>query len=342
MPADLRDRVCGALITKFRGDTSLLDPGLDDLEERTGVPVLGVLPYDDPGLPEEDSVSLPAAGNRAIVGDDDGIPPKQTVTVAVPRFPRASNVTDLEPLAMVPGVRVAYVPLSADLKAADAIVLPGTKNTVNDLLALVESGLADRIRQFDGPIVGICGGYQMLGEGLENVTAEATTETTIDDETVTGIGLLPVRTVFSDEKRVRPVELLVDGSGPISGVTGVASGYEIHTGETTLVDDAEPETPFAALPFVHNGTRSAALGYRRGLVLGTYLHGLFENEGVREAFVDAIYASAGRSRPDTDCSGGSGDAGVAAHDPYVAAAALIREHVDLSAIGVDSVRRSVT
>lgn len=336
MPADLRARVCGALITKFRGDTSLLDPGLDTFEERTGVPVLGVLPYDDPGLPEEDSVSLPAAGDRAIVGNDE-VPSEQTVTVAVPRFPRASNVTDLEPLAMVPGVRVAYVPLSADLSDADAIVLPGTKNTVNDLLALVESGLADRIRRFDGPIVGICGGYQMLGERLENVTAEATTETTMDDETVSGLGVLPVQTEFSADKRVRPIELSIDGTGPISGVTGTVSGYEIHTGETTLVDDAKSAATREALPFVRNGTRSASLGYRRGQVLGTYLHGLFENEGVRESFVDAVYASADRSRPDPDCLDGSGDAGDAAHDPYAAAAALLREHADLSAIDLDGI-----
>ena len=341
MPADLRDRVCGALITKFRGDTSLLNPGLDAFEERTGVPVLGVLPYDDPGLPEEDSVSLPAAGDRAIVGDDDGIPPEQTVTIAVPRFPRASNVTDLEPLAAVPGVRVAYVPLSADLKAADAIVLPGTKNTANDLLALVESGLADRIRQFEGPIVGICGGYQMLGERLENVSTEATTETTIDDETVTGIGLLPVRTVFSAEKRVRPIELSVDGSGPISGVTGVASGYEIHTGETTLVDEAGYEVTPETLPFVREGTRSAALGYCRGQVLGTYLHGLFENETIREAFVDAVYESAGRSRPDSSHTT-SESVDEAVDDPYAAAAALIREHVDPDSIGVGDMLRSPT
>jgi len=175
MPGDLRERVAGAVITKFRGDGSLLAPGIEEFEARTGVPILGVLPHDDPGLPEEDSVSLPAEGERALRGADDGVAPERAVTVAVPRLPRVSNFTDLEPLAAEPGVRVAYVPLDASLSAADAdaVVVPGTKNTVDDLLALREAGFDAELRAFDGPVVGLCGGYQLLGERIRRAGVES-------------------------------------------------------------------------------------------------------------------------------------------------------------------------
>jgi len=278
MPADLRDRVRGAVITKFRGDEALLEPGIEELESRTGVPVLGVLPHDDPGLPAEDSVSLPADGRRAVVGDDDGVPPGDAVTVGVPRLPRISNFTDLEPLARVPGVRVAYVPLDSGLEAADAVVLPGTKNTVDDLLELRDAGFDDALAAFSGPVVGVCGGYQMLGERITNASVEGTgTEDVVD-----GVGLLPVETRFSRDKRVRQVQLEATGAGPIDGATGPVTGYEIHMGRTT-------RTAAVARPLEAG---SAATGS----VLGTYLHGLFENESVREAFLESTFDHANASR----------------------------------------------
>ncbi|WP_135825362.1 cobyric acid synthase [Halorussus ruber] len=329
MPDDVRAQVVGAVITKFRGDRSILAPGIAEFEERTGVPILGVLPYDDPGLPEEDSVSLPARGERAVRGEDDGAPEKQTVTVAVPRFPRASNVTDLEPLAREPGVRVAYVPLDSDLRGpdsvdADAAVLPGTKNTVDDLLALREAGFGEALADFDGPVVGLCGGYQMLGERITNASVEGTGER----EEVAGFGLLPVETHFSADKRVERVSRSVDGVGPIAGAAGTASGYEIHMGRSAVTETAEmaetAETEATggavARPL---GPESAATGD----VLGTYLHGLFENENVREAFVARVFESAGKDRPERDGADRS-------ESPYDAAAELVREHVDVAALGL--------
>ncbi|WP_435194581.1 cobyric acid synthase [Natronomonas sp. EA1] len=279
MPADLRERVCGVMITKFRGDPSLLDSGIADLEARTGVPVLGVLPYDDPGLPEEDSVSLPAEGERAVVGDEDGVQDERAVTVGVPRLPHISNFTDFEPLSREPGVRVAYLPLGAALDDLDAIVLPGTKNTVDDLLALHEAGFTDRLRAFEGPVVGLCGGYQMLGERITNAAVEGTG----DEDEVEGIGLLPVETRFEHDKRVVETAVTVSAGGFLTGEEGDASGYEIHMGRT--VSDADLAQPF--------GPESAAVGP----VLGTYLHGLFENDAVREAFVDSVFNAAGTARP---------------------------------------------
>ncbi|QLG29703.1 cobyric acid synthase (plasmid) [Halorarum halophilum] len=318
MPEALADRVAGAVITKFRGDDAILAPALEDLTERTGVPVLGVLPHDDPGLPAEDSVSLPAEGEFAVVGDDDGVLTGRTVTVGVPRLPRVSNFTDFDPLARVPGVRVAYLPLGADLDGCDALVLPGTKNTVDDLLALRTSGFDERLADFEGPVLGLCGGYQLLGERITNADVEGTGEYEDADEfggmdgvddgaVVEGFGLLPVETAFSPEKRVEVTEAALDGTaeGPFAGSTGTVSGYEIHMGETTA-------TGAVSRPL---GPGSAA----RGLTAGTYLHGLFENESALEGFVDATFRAAGRERPPVDDETGN---------PYDAAAELLREHVD--------------
>jgi len=301
MPEDLRDRVRGVVITKFRGDASLLDPGIEELEAKTGVPVLGVLPYDDPGLLEEDSVSLPSEGRRAVFDDDDGRPPEKTVTVGVPRLPRISNFTDLAPLAAVPGVRVAYVPIDSRLADVDAVILPGTKNTVDDLLALKEAGLDGALSAFPGPIVGICGGYQMLGERITNASIEGTGTADVID----GIGLLPVKTRFSHQKRVQQVSLEAAGTGPIDGVAGTVSGYEIHMGRTTHTTAIEQ-------PLEEQSAATQS-------VLGTYLHGLFENEDVRDVFLDTVFRQANKQREVT---------GMEQRSPYYSAAELVSE-VDL-------------
>jgi len=311
MPEDLRERVVGVVITKFRGDRSLLDSGVEAFEQRTGVDVLGVLPYDDPGLPAEDSVDLPATDERAVRGDD-GVAAERSVTVAVPRLPRVSNVTDLEPLAAEPGVRVAYVPLDASLDDADAVVIPGTKNTVDDLLAIKSAGFDDELRAFDGPIVGLCGGYQILGERIDNADIEGTD---IDSENATldGVGLLPVATAFSEAKRVVDTTLDLDGTGPLAGATGSVSGYEIHMGTTEATGTVET-------PFARDGEGTAALGASRGDVVGCYLHALFENETARTAFVERVFDAAGRERP---------AAAAPLPSPYEQAAELVADHCSL-------------
>ncbi|MFC6975482.1 cobyric acid synthase [Halomicroarcula sp. GCM10025709] len=308
LPADLRERVAGAVITKFRGDRSLLAPGVDEFEDRTGVPVLGVVPYDDPGLPEEDSVALPPVGGRAVEGADDGVADADAITVAVPRVPHISNFTDLQPLAATPGVRVAYVPLSASLADADAVVLPGSKNTVDDLLALREAGFDAALSAFDGPIVGLCGGYQMLGERITNADIEGTG----DSETVAGLGLLPVETAFSPDKTVERVSRRLDGVGPLAGATGVVEGYEIHMGETEPLDDIDR-------PFPSSGAATDD-------VLGTYLHDLFANDEARTAFVKNTLDAAG--------SDVRVDRGRGRDDPYDRAEALVTDHVDLESLGL--------
>ncbi|WP_225333301.1 cobyric acid synthase [Halomicrobium urmianum] len=303
LPGDVRERVVGCVITKFRGDRSLLAPGLEEFEERTGVPVLGVLPHDDPGLPEEDSLALPDEGERAVRGADDGVPDEQSVTVGVLRLPRISNATDVEPLVREPGVRVRYVPIEDSLDGLDALVLPGTKNTVDDLLAVRDAGTDERIRAFDGPIVGLCGGYQLLGERIENAAVEGTGER----EAVEGIGRLPVETRFREDKAVRAVTREIAGAGPLAGFEGEMSGYEIHMGRTER----------------RGGTPVGETGVASGAVLGTYLHGLFENPGARDAYVRNTYEAAGRERPAAARERGY---------PADSAADLLREHVDLSVL----------
>ena len=144
------------------------------------------------------------------------------MTVGVPRLPRISNAADFEPLAAEPGVRVAYLPLDATLDDTDAVVLPGTKNTVDDLRALRNAGFERELRAFAGPVVGLCGGYQLLGERITNADVEGSG----DREAVTGFGLLPVETQFSPEKRVERVERDLRGVGPFAGASGRVAGDE--------------------------------------------------------------------------------------------------------------------
>ncbi|MFC4438167.1 MULTISPECIES: cobyric acid synthase [Natrialbaceae] len=322
LPDDVRERIVGAVVTKFRGDPSLLEPGIDEIESRTGVPVLGVLPYDDPGLPEEDSVGLPGPKERGVIGDDDGVPDERRLTIAVPRLPRISNATDLEALAAEPGVAVEYVPLEGSdrddpLANADAVVLPGTKNTVDDLCALREAPVGTALETFSGPVVGVCGGYQLLGERITNASLEGTG----DDDVLEGLDLLPVETRFEPDKRLERAAVPVDGTASplLAAADGATvSGYEIHAGRTRALESV-------GRPL---GEASAA----RGQVLGTYLHGLFDNKAVRTAFLEHVAASAGRDRVVSDDGAESG-ALADAKPPSDRAARLVRENVSLDVLG---------
>jgi adenosylcobyric acid synthase len=303
-----------------------------------------VLPHDDPGLPAEDSLAFPDAETGGLRGTADGVPDDRAVTVAVPRLPRLSNATDLEPLARTPGVRVAFVPLSGgergeseavtsrggregtpavgrgpSLVDADAVVVPGTKNTADDLLAARRCGFLDRLRAFDGPVVGLCGGYQLLGERLLAADREGTGETA----TIPGAGLLSVETRFDPEKRVAPVTWTLDGVGPLAGLSERVEGYEIHAGRTTA-------TGPVARPFPAEGVAAGAADAAEGRVVGTYLHGLFENRSVRRTFLAAVRDHAGVPRPETDAAA-SASGGAA--DPFDRAAALVAP-LPLDALGV--------
>lgn len=301
MPEETRQRVVGVVFNKFRGDPALLKSGFQEVEQRTDVPVLGVLPYDDPDLPAEDSLDVDTDSGA---GGGDA-----AVRVAVLRYPRISNFTDLEPLSREPGVSVEYLEVGDDdvevdggLDGFDAVVLPGSKNTVDDLLTLKEAGFSRRLRRFDGFVVGVCGGYQMLGDRLERADAEGTGSRS----SVEGLGLLPVVTEYAEEKEVSRVERSVEGAGAFRGFSGEVSGYEIHLGRTTADDDVEQ-------PF---GPESAAAGD----VVGTYLHGLFHDDGLRDVFLDNLFDRADETRPAVDSE---------ERDPYGCAADLLESNLDL-------------
>lgn len=256
-----RDRVKGIIINKFRGDISILEPGIETIENLIKKPVFGVVPYiQDLKLPDEDSMSLQDISTGESIG----------IEIAVIKLPRISNFTDFDPLLNA-GVDVKYAEDPEDLRSADAIIIPGTKNTIGDLEWLREKGFFESICSLSGnvPIVGICGGYQMLGNTI-----------TDDSMRVRGLGLLDIETRFEGyEKTTRQVRgKIVATSGMFSAMTGgEIRGYEIHMGKTVLGDSA---TAVFELEDALDGAISTD-----GMVFGTYLHGIFDSPSFRRSFL---------------------------------------------------------
>ncbi|MGY1591061.1 cobyric acid synthase [Geodermatophilus sp. SYSU D00708] len=269
-PADQR-LVAGFLVNKFRGDVRLLRPGLEALTGLTGRPTLGVLPWRD-GLDLDVEDSLGLGRPRAAAGPPHG---EDVLRVAVARLPRLSNSTDVDALAAEPGVLVRYATTPQELADADLVVLPGTRATVADLRWLRATGLADAVsrRAAEGrPVLGICGGHQMLARTItDDVESRA--------GAVPGLGLLPADVRFAREKTL---------GRPVGTAFGEAvRGYEIHHGVVTVDDTAEP--------FLD--------GARSGAVWGTTWHGAFENDAFRRAFLAEVARATGRRfvpAPDTD------------------------------------------
>jgi adenosylcobyric acid synthase len=276
-PGD-RARVAGIVVNRFRGDPGVLAPGLELLTARTGVPVLGVVPHlGEAPLPEEDALGLEHAGRD--VAD-------ARVSVAVPRLPRIANFDDLEPLAAEPGVAVRFVARPEALDGADVVVLPGSKTTVADLAWLRERGLDAAIARAaaDGrPVIGVCGGYQMLGERLDDPDRVESAA-----PSVTGLGLLPVVTTFERAKTTRRVRGRVLAGGLFDGAAGApVDGYEIHCGHTTAHGGAAvfALTERAGAPT--GPATDVSEGTRAGSVAGTYLHGCFSSGALRRALLTA-------------------------------------------------------
>jgi adenosylcobyric acid synthase len=279
-----RDRIQAFIINKFRGNPALLTGGLETLTARTGRPVLGVVPY----LPD-----VPVAAEDSL--DLDGRRPagRADIEIAVIRIPRIANFDDFEPLAREPGVAVRFVRDPADLRDADLIVLPGSKSTIADLAWLRENGLAEAIQAAAGagrPVLGVCGGYQMLGETLRDPLGLESSARKAD-----GLGLLPVVTTFAPEKTTVRVRAHVAASaGVFAGARGLElSAYEIHMGATERRGGDHPFT----VTWRHGAATDEADGALNasGSVVGTYLHGLFANDGLRRALLAGLAAGKGRS-----------------------------------------------
>ena len=253
---DERARICGLIINKFRGDVEILRPGLAMLEEKTRLPVVGVVPYLKVDIEDEDSLSERLQQKNAV----------KPLDVAIVRLPHISNFTDFMPLEQHPLLGVRYVQAARELGMPDLIILPGTKNTVNDLLWLRQCGLETAVQKLarrGTPVLGVCGGYQMLGGMLDD---SAGTESG-RPQTLRGLELLPTRTVFTLEKR--RAQVAATAAAPFAGAA--LTGYEIHTGRTTVGG-----APFCML---EDGTPDGCV---QGSVFGTYLHGLFDSGELTE------------------------------------------------------------
>jgi adenosylcobyric acid synthase len=308
-----RARVAGFIINKFRGDVALLDPGLAYLRERTGAPVIGVLPFrPELQIDQEDSLGI-----------DETVDAKELrpgeLDIAVARLPHVSNFTDIWPLARAPDVRVRYVERGADLGRPDLIILPGTKSTLRDLDWLRSTGLAERIvrliDEHDGPVVlGICGGFQMLGMSIEDPLGVESGSMFAE-----GLGLLDVATTFAAEKERQRV------SGRIADCGAIVTGYEIHMGETRRAAAVEP---WITLVRERTGQVIAdgAKG-RSGSVFGTYVHGLFDSLPFTAAFVAHLRER--RCLAPLDATRWERHRDVLARR-YAGLASLLRDHLDLS------------
>ena len=267
LPEADRARIAGFVLNRFRGDASLLAPAPEILRERTGVPTLGVVPFLRLDLPDEDAASLADRG--------DG-----EVTIAAIRLPHVSNFDDLDPLAAEPGVRVRWTESAAELDRCDAIVIPGTRNTTGDLRWMWESGMAAAVRARAAagvPVVGLCGGYQMLGSGVgDPLGLEGGGE-------VAGLGLLDVRTELGEAKTTRLATATWTGEGAFAALRGASvRGYEIHHGRTRLGPAAEPLMSIDGEP----------AGAARGAVWGCYLHGAFGDDALRGAWLGSLRGGA--------------------------------------------------
>ena len=268
-PAE-RARIKGLIINKFRGDVEILRPGLAMLEAKTQLPVLGVVPYLRVDIEDEDSLSSRLESSSTL----------KPLDAAILRLPHISNFTDFMPLEQHPLLGVRYVQSTRQLGAPDVVILPGTKNTVEDLLWLRQCGLEAAVLKLAAsgtPVLGVCGGYQMLGQtladpqGLESGRAQ----------TVRGLGLLPTHTVFTDKKH-RTQDTAVVTAPQLAGAA--LTGYQIHTGRTTVQG-----TPFCRL------ADGSAEGCVQGSTAGTYLHGLFDTGELTEKLVHLLCSRKGIS-----------------------------------------------
>lgn len=310
---DEREMVKGLIINKFRGDKTILDPGVEMLEEKCKIPVVGVAPYLDIQVEDEDSLTERFDRNQEI----------GQIDIAVIRVPRISNFTDFNPFESIPGVSLRYVKHPSELKNPDVIMLPGTKNTMEDLQWLRESGMEAMILKAAAKgtfVFGICGGYQMLGESLSDpYGVEA-------GGTMRGMGLLPMDTVFAEKKtRTQVTGKYLDITGDYAALSGVEfTGYEIHMGESTWKSGAKAST----------WTRDGVSGQEKteGTVFenvcGTYVHGIFDKEESALALVRSVGEKKG-----IDVSQMEGvDFAAFKETQYDILAAELRKHLDMKKI----------
>jgi adenosylcobyric acid synthase len=264
-----RVRIRGFVINKFRGDVGLLRPGIKTIEDRLNIPCAGVVPFvKDLGLEDEDSVSL---DDRRRGWQNRSSLPERPLRIGVIAVPHIANFTDFDALAAEPSVSLALLKHSAEAALADVLILPGSKQTLDDLEWIVAHGFAPSIAGHQGLLIGICGGFQMLGLSIEDPGG---VESAGVPRTMQGLGRLAVRTMMRGEKTVRRVT----GQTRLWGGCSF-TGYEIHMGETISESDSHA---------VSNGAILSS-----GQVYGTYIHGLFDDDAFRHSFLKFARSSCG-------------------------------------------------
>ena len=283
MEPEERELVKGIIINKFRGDYDLLKPGIDFLEDYTGKPVVGVIPYiEDVRLPEEDSASL----ERKLKTD------KNKIDIGIIKLPHMSNFTDFKSLEFEPDVNLKNIYQRKSLKKIDLIIIPGTKTTTKDLNYLKESGLDWAINSASNngvPVIGICGGYQMMGQELVD---QFNSEGKI--KRIEGLGLLPVKTNFLPDKTTQQVKAEIHSKLPLlKGLNRVTiSGYEIHMGKTNYIGNNKSVFTIRKRSEKDVNIKDGAFNEERNC-FGTYIHGLFNNDKFRRQLLNNIRESKG-------------------------------------------------
>ncbi|MBU1154088.1 cobyric acid synthase [bacterium] len=271
-----RRRVAGIIINKFRGNLEILRPGLDFIEKKTKIPVLGVIPYlEDIYVSKEDSVDLE---------QKKGLNKKGQIEIKVIKLPRISNFTDFEPLEKEE-VSLQYVSKVNEVGKPDLLIIPGSKNTINDLTYLYNSKLAEKIKEVvksQGIILGICGGYQMLGRKIVDKYGVES-----DSKEIDGLNLLNIHTSLNKEKRTSRVKARLAGLKEFIDFDEVIDGYEIHCGETKVIKENFAFEVISQAgkrkPFYKEGSVS-----KEGRVIGTHLHGIFEDNEFRNKFINYL------------------------------------------------------
>lgn len=279
---DEQDRIQGLIINKFRGDLEILRPGLNDLERLTDKPVIGVVPYAHLDIDDEDSLS-----ERLTAKDSS----KAALQIAVIRLPHLSNFTDFASLERMSAVSVRYIDTPKQLDGVDFIIIPGTKSTIDDLKWLRTSGLEAKIQRLhhEGtPVLGICGGYQMMGQHLHDP------EGVEGGGSIAGLGLLPTETIFRAQKTTtQATGKILSPGGIFHDLAGVPTiGYEIHMGDTTLLDGA------VSFQQLMRGNELVTDGCCAGDAYGTYMHGVLDTPEVLEPLIRALLTRKGISASD--------------------------------------------
>lgn len=295
-----RKLIKGIIVNKFRGDMSLFDNGRNILEDICGVPVLGVVPYlKDIHIDEEDSVSLAGKASRGCEG---------RINIAVVLLRHISNFTDFNRLERDSRVNLYYTSSPSELAMADVVIIPGTKSTIDDLLYLHETGLAQAImegRERGKMVFGICGGYQIMGRSVSDPHGVEG-----DPRTVPGLGLLPVETLLTTGKVTRQVEF------SFLGGTELCKGYEIHMGDTVITGDATP------VNLMSSGQPDGCMTDDR--CMGSYIHGILDNDCV----IRHILSQCGAALTDVPAT----DYAAWRDSQYDALAEALRRHLDMEAI----------